>query len=697
AIPMQGDHAVMNVKPVDASNTDEAIRILADAFQDDPVINWSCNSPPSLEPFFQFTMPVFIQHQLTYLDQEGRGAASWLGPGQTLKWPVTLSSVVKVLKLGGLKGVYRMLLSGMQTERHHPKTPHYYLFAIGVTAVFLFTVAFGIFAMKFILFPSGGIETFVIKIETSTGTSVGLMSEKLSAIEKIVATLPESELDCFTARAGIIQEHPGDPDTKRGSNYGVILVYLTPEEKRTREANEIMEFVRKKTAGLPGFTKIEFKPIRYGPHTGPPIYITIKGDDYGTLREIAGVYKEHLKKIPGLKDIKDNYEPGKDELRIFVDDKKAALTGISVFDIATTVRACYAGNVSTSIKKAEEKIDIRVIFPPEQREKIDSWKSIKIINRMGNLIPLAMVAQVERKQGISVIYRKGWRRNINVSAEIDEKAKDVTSVSVNSMLMKRFASIGEKYPGYTVDYEGEFKDTQESIQNLMRSFLIAAVAIYIILIAVFRSLAQPVIIMAIIPLSLIAVIWSFFLHGLPISFLALMGVVGLAGVVVNNSIVFLDFVNTGRCNGLSPMEASMEAGAKRMRPIVLSSLTTVMGLAPTAYGILGNEPFLKPMALSMVWGLALGTIITLFITPVLYIIFTDLSAKLFKRDMICGKNDVPYHDDEENGTMRTRMEADLTAEFADRLKREITEEMVARFRAADPGGGRPPRGGKKKR
>ncbi len=524
------------------------------------------------------------------------------------------------------------------------------------------------------------------------------MSEKLSAIEKIVATLPESELDCFTARAGIIQEHPGDPDTKRGSNYGVILVYLTPEEKRTREANEIMEFVRKKTAGLPGFTKIEFKPIRYGPPTGPPIYITIKGDDYGTLREIAGVYKEHLKKIPGLKDIKDNYEPGKDELRIFVDDKKAALTGISVFDIATTVRACYAGNVSTSIKKAEEKIDIRVIFPPEQREKIDSWKSIKIINRMGNLIPLAMVAQVERKQGISVIYRKGWRRNINVSAEIDEKAKDVTSVSVNSMLMKRFASIGEKYPGYTVDYEGEFKDTQESIQNLMRSFLIAAVAIYIILIAVFRSLAQPVIIMAIIPLSLIAVIWSFFLHGLPISFLALMGVVGLAGVVVNNSIIFLDFVNNGRCEGLSAVEASMEAGSKRMRPIVLSSLTTVMGLAPTAYGILGNDPFLKPMALSMVWGLALGTIITLFITPVIYIIFSDLSSKLFKRDMMCGKIDVPYHDDEELSALTAGIKEELSAKFADRLKREITEEITAGFRTDVTGGGRSPRGsGNKKR
>lgn len=123
----------MNVIPVTTDNTDETIRILAAAFADDPVINWSCNYPPALDPFFQFTLPVFIPHQLTYLDEQRRGAAAWLGPNQSLKWPVTLSSVVKVLKLGGLTGVYRMLLSGAKTERYHPKTPHYYLFAIGVT------------------------------------------------------------------------------------------------------------------------------------------------------------------------------------------------------------------------------------------------------------------------------------------------------------------------------------------------------------------------------------------------------------------------------------------------------------------------------------------------------------------------------------------------------------------------------------
>lgn len=124
----------MSFIPVDASNTDKAIAILADAFRDDPVINWSCRNPPSLAPFFEMTLPVFIGHNLTYLDTQGRGAAAWLGPNQKLNWPVTLSSVLHVLRIGGLVGMYRMLLSGMKTEQHHPKAPHYYLFAIGVTS-----------------------------------------------------------------------------------------------------------------------------------------------------------------------------------------------------------------------------------------------------------------------------------------------------------------------------------------------------------------------------------------------------------------------------------------------------------------------------------------------------------------------------------------------------------------------------------
>lgn len=516
----------------------------------------------------------------------------------------------------GLRTRYVSLLKAVVARR--------YRFVGIITLVFVVTIVFAAFKVKFILFPAGGIERFTVKAEAPTGTRVEEMSDKLATIEKIIAELPKEELESFTSRAGIIQEDPNDPYTKRGSKYGIIIVYLTPEENRRRQADEIIDWVRERSAGLKGFGKLEFKYVRNGPPTGMPVSVTIKGDDFDVLKKIADEYRAYLTTIKGLKDIKDNFEEGKEEIRIHVNDRTAALAGISVYDIASTVRSCYEGTIATKIKKTDEEIDIRVIFPRSLRNDLASIGKIKIANRMGNLIPLQSVARLERSRGVSFITRKDWRRTISVTADIDEKAKDVTSVYVNRLLQKKFAGMEERYQGYTVDYAGEFKDTQESFQNLNRSFLMAALAIYIILVALFKSLIHPVTIMGIIPLSFLAVVWVFFLHGLPLSFLAMMGIVGLAGVVVNNSIVYLDFINVARTGGMDAFDASIEAGAKRVRPILLSSLTTVLGLLPTAYGIGGNDPFLKPMALSMAWGLAFGTLITLFATPVLYNIFEDI-------------------------------------------------------------------------
>ena len=214
------------------------------------------------------------------------------------------------------------------------------------------------------------------------------------------------------------------------------------------------------------------------------------------------------------------------------------------------------------------------------------------------------------------------------------------------------------------------------MQNLLRSFLIAAVAIYIILVATFRSLTQPIIIMGVIPLSFVAVVWVFFLHGLPLSFLAIMGVVGLAGVVVNNSIVYLDFANLSHARGSSVYEASLEAGAKRMRPILLSSITTVLGLLPTAYGIGGNDPFLKPMALAMGWGLALGTVITLFITPVLFNVFADIRARFFRKP--APADDHADFVEDPLAERLNRLEAGMRGEIAATVKSEVESELARR-------------------
>ena len=507
------------------------------------------------------------------------------------------------------------------------------------TAILLITVFFIgslIFAgkfMKLILFPQGGVEVLTIKAEAPTSTSVHEMNKKLEKIERKIAELPKSELDTFTGKAGIIQENPTDPYTKRGSNYGIIMVYLTPFNKRDRDAVQILNSLRKNTQMYHGeFTKIEFAMVRTGPPVGKPVSIAVKGDDFETLQKISAEFKTALSAISGLKDIKDDYEDYKNELRVYVDEKIAAITGITVYDIATTIRSCFEGTVATKIKKTDEEIDIRVIFPESMRNSLSSIKNVKIANMAGNLIPITQVVRFDDSaSGISVIKRKDWRRVINVTAEIDENAKNVTSVAVNRILREKFANIEELYPGYTVSYEGEFKDTSESMSSLMKSFIVAAIGIYIILVWIFRSLSHPFIIMGVIPLTFIGIIWAFFFHGLPLSFMAMMGVVGLAGVVVNDSIVMIDFIRARRIQGLQPLEAAIDAAPKRLRAIYLTTITTFFGLVPTAYGIGGYDPFLVPMAVSLSWGLAFGTLITLFATPILYVTFADLRHLFFKK------------------------------------------------------------------
>jgi multidrug efflux pump subunit AcrB len=556
-----------------------------------------------------------------------------------------------------------------------------------ITLFFIGTILFSGKFMKLILFPAGGVEILTIKAEAPTGTSVQDMNKRMELIEKTISGLPPAELDTFTTKAGIIQEEPTDPYTKIGANYGIIMVYLTPFNKRDRDANEILEQIRAKSnAYSDRFHKTEFGFVNTGPPVGKPVSVAIKGDDFATLQKISVMFKEYLSTIEGLKDVKDDYEDYKNELRVYVNEKTAAMTVITVFDIATTIRSCFEGAIATTIKKTDEEIDIRVIFPEGLRKDISSIKNVKIANHPGNLIPITQVVSFDDSaKGISVINRKDWRRRIRVTAEIDEKAKGVTSVAVNTLLQKKFSNIEEQFPGYTISYEGEFKDTSESMTSLLKSFIVAALGIYIILVWIFRSLSHPFIIMGVIPLTLTGIIWVFFFHGLPLSFMALLGVVGLAGVVVNDSIVMIDFIRVRRLAGLQPLEAALDAAPKRLRPIFLTTITTFFGLVPTAYGIGGYDPFLVPMALSLSWGLAFGTMITLFATPILYVAFADLRLIFFRKyQEVLGPEGEPtlaQIETQMEETIKTDILSEIHTELRDEIKKIAHQEIVKELSA----------------
>ncbi len=532
------------------------------------------------------------------------------------------------------------------------------------TVFFIGTLVLAKTGMKMVLFPKDKIERFIIKMEAPMGTSMTKMEKKVKIFENLVSQIPEKELDNYLSVVGVSRSQTSDPNQKMGSNYASMIVNLTPEENRYRNATEIIDDLRKKAAPFwKEFKSLEIRTVRAGPPMGSAVKVAIKGNDFKELKAVSGEIKDYLHGIKGLKDIKDNFEEGKREIRVIVDEKIAAIAGVKVIDVASTLRSYFEGTVATKIKRSDEEIDIRVKFPDNLRNNLKSLSFVKVPNRRGNLIPLGRIAKFVEGRGISVIHRQSWKRSIIVSADIDENEKGLSSVSVNKMLQRKFADIDEKYPGVILDYLGEFKDTKDSMVNLARSLVIAVLVIYLILVALFGSLLQPLVIVSVIPMTIVGVIWAFYFHGMPFSFLGLLGIVGLTGVVVNDSIVLVDFIRRNRAFKMGTLEASVDAGVKRLRPVYLTTVTTFFGLIPTAYGLGGFDPFLKPMAVAMSWGLLFGTFITLFGTPLIYNILSDMRKFVMRRE------------DSSSKLRGSEMEGGETSEQSDEIKKLVRSEI----------------------
>ncbi|MDP8253511.1 MAG: efflux RND transporter permease subunit [Candidatus Kaelpia aquatica] len=495
--------------------------------------------------------------------------------------------------------------------------------------------------MPFILFGSQGIDQFYIKTEAPISTNLYKTERLINKVEKIVSELPPNELDAYTTEIGSSgsSHHAFDPSGKTGSHIAQITIYLSPAADRKRGVDDIINSLRSLLKEVEGFDKIYFEKEAEGPPTGKAIAIQIRGDGFEILNEISQKAYSILEDIPGVTDITSDYEIGQSEIRVVVDEEAAASTYLSIDEIASNIRTTFRGGIATSIKstKAEEEIDVLVMFPQNYRNSRTTFNKILIPNKFNNLIPLNKVARIEDKTAVSTIRHLDGRRVITVRADVDNK--NITSIQANQLLAQKMKDIPNQYPGYTVKFGGEQRENVKSIQGFIRAFIISFFCIFIILAANFNSLIQPFIVMTAIPFGLIGVIWAFLLHGLPLSFFMLMGVVGLSGIVVNDSIVLVEFINNLRQKGMDRRKSIIEAGRLRLRPVLLTTITTSLGLTPTAYGIWGGDPFLKPMALTIVWGLICATVLTLIVIPCIYAAIDDITMKITHHETTRKKNE----------------------------------------------------------
>ena len=492
-----------------------------------------------------------------------------------------------------------------------------YLTLAAALVFFGFSMYWAKTKMAIQMFPADGIEIFFVRIQMPMGTDLDTTSKKLAEIETFIHEIPEIELQDFTTDVGINQNDPNDPFSARGSHLGQIAIYLTPESKRERIADEIIEELQEKIDTLDlGYEQLKVERLQNGPPQGKPIAIKVLGNQYEDMLEVTLEMKKRLEKLDGVYELSHDYDVGKTELVVEVDRARAAINSVVPETVAFQVRGAYEGLIATTIKRGDEEIDIRVRFKEETRNSLKSFDQIMIPNMQGRLVPLLNIATVRKQPGMGNIYHRDGDRVITLSGELDESK--TSSLEVGTIAQSWVNSIEKKYDGVRIVVSGGFENTKESMESLGKSFLVALFLIFMILAALYHSFSVPIVVLTAIPFALTGVVWSFYLHGMPLSFLGMLGAIGLAGVAVNDAIVLVNFNEALRKKGIPLIDAVVEGSKRRVLPVWLTTITTVVGLMPVAYGWGGFDPFLRPPAIAIGWGLTVATMVTLFIIPTVY-------------------------------------------------------------------------------
>jgi multidrug efflux pump subunit AcrB len=496
-----------------------------------------------------------------------------------------------------------------------------YLIFFGLISIAVATIIFALVTMEFVWMGKMRAEQFMVTVNNPVDANIKETDRVMKEVEKCVMEIPADELESVVTTVGTAQ---GDTGYQYGTYLGQVNVELTEFGYTERDSDETINAIRDKVGRIAGPTSVAIEMLEGGPPTGKPVSVEIKGNDFATLEKLANEVVAVLKTMKGVKDIETNYRRGKEEIKISVDEHKVRTLGLDVATIATEIRNAFAGGDAGNIRRGDEKIDIVVKYH-DHFANPNYLTNFSVTNINGERIPIKSVSDIAYGNGIFKIYHSERKRTITVNADI--LRAETTSATVNKALIKRFGTTSKEHPGYVYDYTGEFRDTQESMDSMVSAFWLALGVIFIILAALFRSFIQPIIIMVAIPFAFIGVVFGLFIMGEQLSILAVIGIVALMGIVVNNSILLLDFINRARENGSSVHDAVIDSGKTRLRPILLTSLTTLGGLFPMAFGIGGSEPYLAPMAISMFWGMLFSTMLTLFAVPALYIITEDFKVR----------------------------------------------------------------------
>ncbi len=482
-------------------------------------------------------------------------------------------------------------------------------------------------------FPETEPRRAYVRIKAPEGTNLDASDRIVRQVEEIV-----SDYEDIRYVISNIGSEGGDPFSQGGTGTHISRVALDFKDfhDRSRPSSEIIKEVRKRILASIHGAEIQVEREEEGPPTGPPVNLEISGEDILVLGRLASEVRQEIRDVPGLVDLKDNFVKGKPEIQVRVDKEKAALMGLDTYTIAYTVKSAINGAKVGVYREGKDEYDIIARLPQEDRRSVESLERITISGPGGEPIPLTSVARVSLERGLGAIMRLDQKRVVTVSGDVSGRLANDVIRDIEGILAREI-----QWPrGYEYRFTGEQEEQAKAKDFLGKAFVATISVILLILLTQFNSFFIPVIILTSVVLSLIGVFTGLLVTGTAFGVIMTgIGVISLAGVVVNNAIVFIDYYLQLMARGLASTEALLRTGLVRFRPVMLTAITTILGLLPMATGVSLNFRELRwdiggessqwwgPMAVAVIFGLAVATLLTLVVVPVLCSLAHGMSSR----------------------------------------------------------------------
>ncbi len=491
---------------------------------------------------------------------------------------------------------------------------------------------------SFHFFPSIEAPVIAASITLPQGTPASVTSAAVERLEVGAARLrarllEETGLDYIRHVAAYVGDQPmasrgggpmGPVLSLAAAHVGEVIVELAPSETRAYTSEQLGLMWRDMTGPIPEAVDVNFNMSAMAP--GDDVDVQLAGPNIDDLRAVADDVKRRLAEYAGVYDISDSFRAGKEEMQLSI--RPAAETlGLTLQDLGRQVRQAFYGEEAQRIQRGRDDVRVMVRYPQEDRRSLGDLESMRIRTPNGGEVPFSQVAVVEPGRGFASIRRVDRNRAVNVTASVD--AAVTTAGQVIADLQTRILpEVLASYPGVFYTFEGAQAEQADAVAGLQRGFILALLLIFALLAVPLRSYVQPLIIMSAIPFGLVGAVWGHFIMGLDVTMMSMFGLVALSGVVVNDSLIMVDFINRKRRLHLDITLAVREAGVNRFRPILLTSLTTFFGLIPLMTAKSFDAAFMVPMAVSLAFGVLFATFITLMLVPTSYMILDDIQRAM---------------------------------------------------------------------